>query len=163
MADTTGFARALADAAGPLEAFAALRDLARTTLGHTLFTAMTFDSERGEARRIYSDRTDAYPVSGTKPAPHNAWADRVLVRRETFVANAIDEIAVLFPDHELIASLGCGSILNLPAVIGGKVLGTINCLDAPGHYTPERVAASEALRLPAVACFLFHLTRKGAP
>jgi GAF domain-containing protein len=161
MADPAAFTGALASAAGPAEAFAGLRELARDTIGHTLFTAMTFDRERGEAERIYSDRPEVYPVSGTKPAPRNGWAAAVLERRETFVANTIEAIAEYFPDHEVIASLGCGSILNLPVVVGGEVLGTVNCLAPTGHYTPDRVAAAEILRLPAAACFLFHLVRKG--
>lgn len=163
MPEFAAFARVLAAAGAPADAFAALCGLAERTVGHTLFTAMTFDRTTRGARRIYSNRPDAYPVSGTKPAPANAWADRVLVRREPFVANTIEDIAEFFPDHPLIASLGCGAILNLPVVVGNEVLGTLNCLNAAGFYTPDRVAASDALALPAAACFLFHLHRNGGP
>lgn len=31
-------------------------------------------------------------------------------------------------DHEKIASLGLYSIMNIPLVLQGKVIGTINCL-----------------------------------
>lgn len=165
MSDLAAFTRALTNAADPAEGFAALCTLSERTVGHTLFTLMTFDRTHNEARRIYSSRPEAYPVSGTKPTPANAWADQVLRRHEPFVANTIEAIADFFPDHALIASLGCGSILNLPVVAGGEALGTINCLHAARHYTPERVAASAALSLPGVACFLFHLHRldKGGP
>ncbi len=81
----------------------------------------------------------------------------MLDRHETFVANTYDGVKEVFGDHELIRSLGCESVMNLPAIAGGRVLGTVNCLDAAGHWTPQRLADSEALRLPATAVFLFHL------
>ena len=64
---------------------------------------------------------DDYPVSGEKTLQHNKWTETVLHRHETFVANSIEEIAEVFPDFELIRSLGCESCLNLPVVIGGRV------------------------------------------
>ena len=67
----------------------------------------------------------------------------------------------MFPDHELIASLGCEAVLNLPVVAGGAVLGTLNCLDAAGAYTPDRVAAADALRLPGAAALLLERTLNG--
>ena len=51
----------------------------------------------------------------------------------------------MFPDHELINSLGCRSVVNLPAAFDGGVPGTVNCLDVAGHYTAERVARLDAL------------------
>jgi GAF domain-containing protein len=113
---------------------------------------MTVDFEG--ATRVWSNRPEAYPVSGTKGTPEGDWAEVVLVRREIFVANDAAGLAAVFPDHELIASLGCASVLNVPVVVGDRVLGAINCLDGAGHYTPARVAAAEALRLPGAAAFL---------
>lgn len=59
----------------------------------------------------------------------------------------------MFPDHELIQSLGCESCLNLPIIINGQLRGTLNCLHNAGHYTPDRVAAAEGLK-PAGALAL---------
>ncbi len=73
--------------------------------------------------------------------------------RRSFVANTIEEIAKVFPDHDLIASLGCGSVHNLPVVLEGELVATINMLAAPHHYTPARVAEAEwLLALPARTC-----------
>ena len=92
-------------------------------------------------------------MSGTKPIPDNRWFDVIHKERRTFVANTIEDIATVFPDHELIASLGCGSVVNLPVVLEGELVATINLLDAAGHYTPERVAAIETeLAIPARLC-----------
>lgn len=138
----------------PKAAFDALCELSRQTVGHRLFTLMTFDDVTGEASRIYSNMPDAYPVSGKKPANESHWSRQVIEGRNTFVANDIEAIAEVFSDYELIRSLGCEAVVNVPIFVAGRFLGTINCLDEAGHYTPERVTASEALKLPGAACFL---------
>ena len=73
---------------------------------------------------------------------------------QTFVANTIEEIAEVFGDYELIQSLGCESVMNVPINIRGQVVGTLNCLNVAGHFTPERVVASEALKVPGALAFL---------
>lgn len=135
----------------------ALGHLAEQVTGSRLVTLMTADPVTGEAERIWTNHAQAYPVSGRKPFQPNRWTATVLDRHETFVANDFEGIKEVFGDHDLIRSLGCESVMNLPAIAGGRVLGTVNCLDAAGHFTPARVAEAEALRLPATAVFLFHL------
>lgn len=140
----------------PETAFAALGRLADATIGARLFTLMTFDPDTREACRIYSNQPDAYPTLGTKPVNETWWSGHVLDHHNTFVANTIEGIAEVFFDHELIRSLGCEAVLNLPIIVGGRVMGTLNCLDEAGRYTPERVAAADGLRLPGAAAFLLH-------
>ena len=49
------------------------------------------------------------------------------------------------------------------AKVAGEVRGTINCLHEAGFYTPERVQAAEALKLPGAVCLLLNeLDSKGA-
>lgn len=145
----------------PQAALDALGHLAEQVTGARLVTLMTADPVTGEAERIWTNHPDAYPVSGRKPFQPNRWTATVLDRHETFVANDFEGIKEVFGDHDLIRSLGCESVMNLPAIAGGRVLGTVNCLDAAGHFTPARVAEAEALRLPATAVFLFHLLHTG--
>lgn len=156
------FAQALASPDQPEAAFAALQALSAARLDHRLFTLMTLDPEAGLARRAWSSDPVAYPVSGAKPIQDNDWSRAVLGRRETWVMNTIDHIAQHFPDHELIASLGCAACLNLPVTVAGQVLGTVNILGPAGHFTPQRVALSETLRLPAAAAYLL-AARKEIP
>src|SRR5690606_17419422 len=92
--------------------------------------------------------------SGTKPVNKTYWSGIVIDQKKTFVANSIDKIAEVFFDHELIQSLGCESVINVPVVIGGNVIGSINWLHEANYYTEDRVRAAEALKLPAAACFL---------
>ena len=135
------------------EAWRLLEDLTRTVPGHLLFTVMTVDMEAGLARRAYTSHPREYPVSGTKPIERDRWFDIVHGKRQSFVANTIEDIATVFPDHALIASLGCGSVLNLPVVLSNDLVATINLLAEPGHYTEDLVKEAEALlKLPASLC-----------
>jgi hypothetical protein len=151
----TKFVAAISDALDSNAVWKALEDLAAAIAGHRLFTVMTVDTPASLVRRAYSNMPVEYPTSGTKPLHGNAgdWFETVFVRRQAFVANTIADIAKVFPDHELIASLGCGSVVNLPIVLEGDLVAAINMLDEAGHYTPERVAAAEAgLAIPARLC-----------
>jgi hypothetical protein len=152
----TDFTKALAEAGQPQKALDALCALTETVVGVKLFTLMTYDGKRGYAQRTYSNMPEAYPVSGRKPANRTHWSTEVIEGRRIFVANTIEDIAKVFDDHELIRSLGCESVINVPVEIDGEVVGTVNCLHEAGFYTPERVAAAEAIKLPAQACFLLN-------
>jgi hypothetical protein len=139
------FLAALAAPEQPAPVFFALEAIIRGEVGAKLFTLMTFDARTGLSRRIHSSHPREYPVSGSKPLSVGRWSRTVIDERRTFVANTIEAIAEVFPDHELIGSLGCGSVVNLPVLFSGEVIGTANALDAPGHYTPERVDKIERL------------------
>lgn len=138
----------------PRSAPAALAALVAATVGARLVTLMRLDPETGESTRILSSHPDVYPLGGRKPLPQNDWTRLVIDARQTFVANTPEAVARVLFDHEVIASLGCGACLNLPLVAAGRVVGTLNLLDAAGFFTPERVAAAERLALPALAVVL---------
>lgn len=146
----------------PDTAFTELCALAQSLVGAKLFTITTVDEKAGVARRQFSNMPDAYRVSGTKPLTDDAWSRHVLQGSNIFVGNTIAALAEVFSDHPLIASLGCQSAINVPIVVAGEVLGTINCLDVAGHYTPARIAAAEGLKLPGAAALILHrLLSKG--
>lgn len=134
------FADDVAAATSEEEAFAALYKLSNTLMPVRLWTVMSVDLDAGLARRAYSNMPDTYPTSGTKPIIHNDWFNIVQGRRESFVANTLAEIAAVFPDYELIASLGCASVMNLPIFDEGVLLATVNLLDEEQYFTDERVA-----------------------
>jgi len=146
------FEQALSSATTPEQAYDALSDLTKTLIGVKLFTVMTVDMATELAQRTYTSDPQNYPTSGTKPITRNSWFAIVHDRHECFVANTIEEIAVVFPDHELINTLGCQSVINLPIVIGGTLAATVNILHEAGYYTEERVQRSkELLTLPSLA------------
>ncbi len=134
--------------------WAALDALAQGVVGARLFTVTMVDTDAEVARRLYTNMPEAYPVSGTKPMNPDVWHRQVIVERQMFVMNTLEAIAGHFADWELIGSLGCRSCVNMPVVVGGKVLGTVNMLDVENHFTPERVALIAHLQIPAIAAFL---------
>ncbi len=148
------FDRAISTARDAAAVWRALREFSAAVVGHRLFTVMTVDMAAGVARRAYSDHPREYPVSGTKPIQYDQWFDVVHRQRRSFVANTIEDIAKVFPDFELIAALGCGSVLNLPLVLRGELVATLNLLDEAHHYSPQRVALAEArLAVPGKLCY----------
>jgi hypothetical protein len=162
MPDYQTFTAALEEGDGqPDKAFAALEALTRDLVGVKLFTVMTSDTDKREAERVYSSMPDVYPVSGTKPYNETRWSEITLLNKQTFVANTIGDIAEVFDDHELILSLGCQSVINVPIIVGGAVIGTINCLHEEGYFTEARVKAADQLKLPAAACMMLHERIKG--
>ncbi len=146
------FQSALSRATSQDQAYGALHRLAEATVGVKLFTVMTLDMQAGLALRAYSSDPQHYPATGTKPIERNAWFDVVYGQQRCFVANSIEAIAEVFPDHRLIASLGCGSVINLPVIIAGDLVATVNLLHEAGYFTEERVAkATAGLGLPNLA------------
>ena len=162
MTDYAPFVAALAETNASEEAFKALAQLAYDILELKQFTVMTVDQERGVAARIFSDDPIPYPVGGEKPILDTIWTETVLGQQETFVGNTIEELAVVFPDWEKIQSLGLESCLNLPIVVDGTVIGTLNCLNVAGHFTPERIAAANQLKLPGAAAILLAAQTSGS-
>lgn len=132
----------------------ALQVLAQAIVGARLFTVTTVDLDANVARRLYTNMPDAYPVSGTKPIHVDPWFEQVVLGKNLFVANTLKQISGHFPDWELIGSLGCGSCINMPVFVGGKVLGTVNMLDVEHHFTQQRVGLVTHLQVPAMAAFL---------
>lgn len=144
------FDAAIAEVKSADAAFAALQALAEATVGVKLFTAMKVDMANDVSRRAYTSDPANYPTSGTKPINYGPWFDIVHKQRAYFVANTIEDIAKVFFDHELINSLGCQSVVNMPVIIGGTLVGTVNMLHEAGYYTPERVETiREVLSIPA--------------
>ena len=144
---------AIAEYGAPQEIFAELDRLAQDEVGATIFTCSTFDAATRQAKRIYTNQPSAYPLSGLKDIEPGRWTQIVLDNGEPFVANTIGQVAEVFPDHELIARLGCGSVVNLPVKLAGSIMGTVNLLDAEHHFTPKRVERVMALRPAAMIAF----------
>ena len=155
------FGHAVERAGGTQTVYRALEEMAQAYVGVKLFTLMTFDRKTGLASRCYSNMPEAYPTSGTKRVDSDRWTEQVLDGQRNFIANDIGAIAGVFDDHELIKSLGCESVLNVPIVVGGEVLGTINLLHEAGYFTPDRQVAAEILKLPGSVCFLMAKLEKG--
>jgi len=144
----------------PQDAFLKFYEYADQIVGIKLFTLTAFDIPKAKAQRVFSNMPNEYPVSGIKPIEKSAWTETVIEKHQTFIANNIKEIAKVFSDYKLIESLGCESVCNLPIVLDGKVLGTVNCLDEENYFTSEKIKELEKIKLPAITCFLLNLLKK---
>lgn len=92
--------------------------------------------------RIHSSRPVEYPVGGRKEVSKDVAADWLrasLVEQVPFFGRSKADVDRIFKDAELIASLGCGSIINVPVIADGKTVAVLNVLDAEGAYTDDDV------------------------
>ena len=108
--------------------------------GHILFTILVHHPGLKESERFYTNMPEAYPVGGRKPVTDSAWMRRVIHGGEPYIGRTRDDIREVFYDHELIASLGCESVLNMPVRWAGQTMGTLNLLHRAGHYTEANLA-----------------------
>ena len=122
-------------------------------IGHKLFTLMVIDRSTNEAARLYSSNPEAYPVKGRKPLGDlSTWGQQVLEQAQPYIGYTAEDIRSVFFDHEVIESLGCASVLNLPVLSDGIVIGSVNLLHEANWYRAshaERGAPFAALLAPA--------------
>jgi len=136
------------------DVFAALADGLGATLGHRLFTALRYHRDSGETERFYSSNPDAYPVGGRKPPNPTFWTQHLFVERKPYIGYDANDIRAVFFDHELILSLGCESILNLPVCHQGLVIGTLNLLHGEHWYDEDDLALGQIFAALAAPAFL---------
>jgi GAF domain-containing protein len=86
----------------------------------------------------------------------NRWTGIVIEKRETFVANSVAEFSDVFPDHAQIDALGLGSVVNLPVILRGDFLGTVNLLHSKAYFQPARLRALAAVEAAAQLAFLLN-------
>jgi GAF domain-containing protein len=138
--DHLALATALAAARRPAEVYVALQKVLAERVGFGLFTLLIRTADGQEVSRVHSTDPVAYPLAGRKRMGPTPWGELVLERQQCYLARDAEGIRWAFPDHELIASLGLASAINVPLVAMGRVLGTINLLDVAGRYTQGDVA-----------------------
>jgi hypothetical protein len=121
-------------------------------VGHRLFTLMRYHADSGDSERIYTTHPRQYPVGGRKALNPTPWTEQVLRRQQPYLGRTAAEVQAVFFDHALIATLGCGSVLNVPVVWDGRTLGTINLLHEEGWYDERDAPVGllfAALAIPA--------------
>lgn len=148
-------------AATPEELFRHLEEMCRALVGVKLFTCSRFDLAARTAERIYTSNEEAYPLTGMKEIVPNRWTDIVLDRREPFLAESIEELRDVFPDHEKIEALGLGAVINLPVHDRNRFLGTINLLHVNGHYTGRSLPPLRRVCRPAAIAFCSQISCAG--
>jgi hypothetical protein len=135
--DLADLAAIAADRADAPALFAAADALVARTIGHKLFTVMRVHDAVQEVERLYSSQPAAYPVGGRKRKADTPWGRVVLTEGRVFVARTPEEVQRAFADHQLIFSLGIGSIMNVPISVAGRRLGTMNVSHDADWFTAE--------------------------
>jgi hypothetical protein len=145
-ADVAAAARATGQ---PGALFSALDKAMGQAIGHRLFTILVVHSGAQESQRYYSNMPKEYPVGGRKPVNETHWFRRVLGKGECYIGRNYADIQDVFFDHELIRSLGCESVLNVPVRWDGRTLGTINLLHQENWYGEADIAAAQVFAVLA--------------
>ena len=146
-------ARAMMEAGQPGPGFRALDRAMGAVIGHKLFTVLLHHAGARESERRYTNQPAAYPVGGRKPVTASPWTERLFTERRPYIGRSAQDIRTVFFDHELILSLGCASVLNVPVVWNGRTLGSINLLHEAGWYDDDDLPVAEtfaALATPAL-------------
>jgi hypothetical protein len=109
--------------------------------GVILFTALQWIPERSALRRVFTSHPDAYPLGAEKTVEISpGWLGTVIADKKPFLAADLDGLKEVFTDAELIQSLGCGGVINIPVLKDGDVVvGVLALLDAEGRYTQQSV------------------------
>jgi hypothetical protein len=147
-------AQALTDPGQPGASFRALDHATKAAIGHRLFTVLRFHADTGESERLYTNQPTAYPVGGRKALNPTFWTEHVLVGRRPYIGRTAEDIRAVFFDHALIASLGCASVLNVPVVWAGQVLGTLNLLHEAQWYGDDDLPLALTFAGLAVPAYL---------
>lgn len=147
-------AQAVADARSAGDTLAALDPALDAVFGHILFTALLYHGPEAGTERYYSSNPEAYPVGGRKPPNPSPWSRQLFEARRPYIGYDADDIRAVFFDHELIVSLGCESIINIPVAHKGRTLGTLNILNEAGWYGEEDIPAALVFAGLAVPAFL---------
>jgi len=118
---------------------------AQRSPGVILFTVSAIADGGTTMARVYSSHPEAYPVGGRKTLDGQTspvWYERVVVGGRPFLGPDIESVRSFFFDSELIESLGCGAIINVPVRHDGETIGSINFLDREGAYDDDSIAAA---------------------
>lgn len=122
-------------------------------VGHKLFTALQYRHAEGLAIRLYSSRPDAYPPSGSKQIGGAPALTRMFETGRAQLAPDAAAVRADFLDASSIFGLGCESVLNVPVMHRGQLLGQINLLHEANYFLPHHVAVASTLAQMAAVAF----------
>jgi hypothetical protein len=140
LAELVAATRALVHSPSPQALYGAIDAGVKRLAGHRLFTLLVVVEGGAEVERIHSSDPDAYPLTGRKPMGPTPWGNHVIKGMQPWHGRTMADIRWAFPDHALIESLGCGSCINIPVIVMGRMIGTMNVLDRENAYSDEAVA-----------------------
>ncbi|TDD25705.1 GAF domain-containing protein [Nonomuraea diastatica] len=146
-----------------MNGFPEVEESVRREVGVRLFTVLAWIPGRRTLRRVHSSHPEQYPVGGEKSVEvAQGWLARCIDGGQPYLGADRAAVREIFADHELIESLGCGAVINVPVTEDGRVIGVLNLLDAEGRYDEASVAAARSLAPAAVPALRAALREGGA-
>ena len=124
----------------PDASFRAIDAALAATTDHILFTILVHHVALKQSERFYSNMPQEYPVGGRKRVTDSAWMKSVMFDGVPYIGYDRADIKTAFYDHELIWSLGCESVINMPVRWNGQTWGTLNLLHRAGWYSETDIA-----------------------
>lgn len=129
--------------------FSQVAQICREYIGYKLLTITAInppsEQQKQTITRLWSSHENDYPTGGLKDLDCDEWSEIVIRRQQAMICSSSDEIVRAFSDHAKIAGLGCESGINLPIILHGKVLGTLNIFHEANWLTAERIQHANAL------------------
>ena len=144
----------------PEAAGAALHAWTDALVGAHLFTILAIDNATRTARRVYTSDDGLYPSGATDALGDSIWERTLIGEKRPLILNDAEALASLLPEAPTLIARGWGAMLNLPVVVAGDVLGTINILHESGRYTADRVEAAQILAPAAATILLWEARRR---
>lgn len=146
--------KAQSETGQPAALFTAFDQYCADRFDHRLFTILEWAPDKNDVERLHSSRPAEYPLLGRKAMGPTEWGALVLKGGQSWIGRNANDIYWAFPDHELIASLGCASCINAPVLWDGKVLGVASVLGVESQYDDGDLAGLVAIAPLLVPGFL---------
>lgn len=107
-------------------------------------TGLEYDRSHTAALRIFTTSPAVFPLHEQKlfddaPLMHAVSQGRPYIAQHGY------QVKADYPDHGRIFKLGCGSLMNLPVTIAGKIVGQVNLMHESGFYCARKL--DQALEL----------------
>lgn len=104
-------------------------------VGYRLLTILQARDDR--LYRVHTSDLVSYPTGGCKVVSADSWLKTMLEQGLPVISPDLPTVRQRFPDHEVIESLGCGSVLNVPVTCPTGTLGSVNLLHEANWFTSE--------------------------
>lgn len=144
---------ALAGGREPLTALLAAEFTAIEGIRTATFIATAPD--RTVTHRIGTSNPADFPIGNVDPVDDSPWNRRILVEKRAVIGDDVAGMAAFIPETDGLVAMGYGACSCFPIVIDGETRGVVALLGDAGVFTPEALAAIDAL-LP-IAALLFTL------
>jgi len=143
--DVAAIIECSARATDPQQVYKLVEYISAETCGWVLLTTLKYVETENAVERLHSSDPASHPVGGRKPLDklgesHGNNSDDGL-----FHAATKADVRRAFYDHELIFSLGIGSILNAPIAHAGNRLGTLNLCGTENMFGLTEIRTARTL------------------